>query len=52
MRAIDADFIRWNGLNSEIWFEQFVANLGHKPSVTLTDGIDPVSIASESLRGS
>lgn len=51
VRAIDADLIMWNGLNLELWFEQFLANLGEKPSVTLTDGIDPISISAGSYEG-
>lgn len=51
VRAIDADVILWNGLNLELWFEQFLANLGDKPSVTLTDGIDPISISEGSYEG-
>lgn len=51
VRAIDADLILWNGLNLELWFEQFLANLGEKPSVTLTDGIDPISIAEGAYEG-
>lgn len=49
--AIDADLILWNGLNLELWFEQFLDNLGEKPSVILSDGIDPISIASGSYEG-
>ncbi|MEO9865526.1 MAG: metal ABC transporter substrate-binding protein [Yoonia sp.] len=51
VRAIDADLILWNALNLELWFEQFLANLGEKPSVTLTDGIDPISIAEGAYEG-
>jgi manganese/iron transport system substrate-binding protein len=43
--ASDADLILWNGLNLELWFEQFLANLGDVPSVTLSDGIEPISIS-------
>lgn len=42
--ASGADLILWNGLNLERWFEQFLSNLGDIPSVTLTDGITPISI--------
>lgn len=51
VRASDADLILWNGLNLELWFEQFVNNLGDKPSVTVSEGIDPISIASGSYEG-
>lgn len=51
VRAYDADLILWNGLNLELWFEQFVANLKDVPSVTLSEGIDPISISSGSYEG-
>jgi manganese/iron transport system substrate-binding protein len=50
-RALDADLILWNGLNLELWFEQFLDNLGDVPSATLTEGIDPIAIASGSYEG-
>lgn len=50
-RSLDADLILWNGLNLELWFEQFLDNLGDVPSATLTDGIDPIFIASGSYEG-
>lgn len=51
VRASDADLILWNGMNLELWFEQFLANLGDIPSATLTDGIDPISISRGSYEG-
>lgn len=50
-RSLDADLILWNGLNLELWFEQFLDNLGDIPSATLTEGIDPISIASGGYEG-
>ncbi|RJL19295.1 metal ABC transporter substrate-binding protein [Paracoccus siganidrum] len=43
--AQDADLILWNGLNLELWFQQFLANLGDVPSVTLTEGIEPIPVS-------
>lgn len=51
VRASNADLILWNGLNLELWFEQFLSNLGDIPSITLTDGIDPIAIAEGSYEG-
>lgn len=49
--AQDADLILWNGMNLELWFEQFLRNLGDVPSVTLTDGIEPIPIAEGAYEG-
>jgi manganese/iron transport system substrate-binding protein len=51
VRAHDADLILWNGLNLELWFSQFLDNLGDIPSVTLTDGIETISIADGAYEG-
>ena len=51
VRASDADLILWNGMNLELWFEQFFSNMEDVPSATLTDGIDPISISSGSYKG-
>lgn len=49
--ASDADLILWNGMNLELWFEQFLGNLRDVPSATLSDGIEPISIAEGSYEG-
>lgn len=51
LRAQDADLILWNGLNLELWFEQFFSNLRDVPSVTLTDGIVPMGITEGTYNG-
>ena len=51
IRAQDADLVLWNGLNLELWFEKFFHNLKDVPSVTLTDGIEPMGIASGPYTG-
>jgi manganese/iron transport system substrate-binding protein len=51
VRAHDADLILWNGMNLELWFEQFFSNLEDVPAATLTEGIDPISIASGAYEG-
>ena len=51
VRASDADLILWNGMNLELWFEQFLSNLGDVPSVTLTDGITRIPISEGSYLG-
>src|SRR5690606_10554539 len=51
LRARDADLVLRNGLNLELWFEKFLANLGDVPSVTVSDGVEPISIAGGSYEG-
>jgi len=51
LRASDADLILWNGMNLELWFEQFTDNLGPIPSATISEGIEPVSIREGSYEG-
>lgn len=45
VRASNADLILWNGMNLKLWLEQFLTNMKDVPSATLTNGIDPISIA-------
>ncbi|MEM1376393.1 MAG: metal ABC transporter substrate-binding protein, partial [Pseudomonadota bacterium] len=51
LRARDADLVLWNGLNLELWFEQFFQNLPDAEQVTLTDGITGIPIAEGSYEG-
>ena len=52
VRASEADLILYNGLNLELWFEQFLDNIGDIPSATITQGIDPIAISDGEYRGS
>lgn len=51
LRATQADLILWNGMNLELWFEQFLSNAGDVPSVTISEGIEPIAIATGSYEG-
>ena len=51
IRAQDADLILWNGMNLELWFEQFFTNLTDVTSATLTDGIVPMGITEGEYSG-
>ena len=51
VRATDADLVLRNGLNLELWFEQFLDNLNSVPSITVSDGITPIAIRSGSYEG-
>lgn len=51
LRASGADLILWNGMNLELWFEQFIDNLGDIPSATISTGITPMPIAEGSYEG-
>jgi len=45
VKAYDADLILWNGMNLEIWFEQFFSSLDETTSVIISDGIDAINIS-------
>ncbi len=44
LRAQNADLVLWNGMNLELWFEQFFQNLQTIPQATLSDGVEPIPI--------
>jgi manganese/iron transport system substrate-binding protein len=44
VKAQDADLILWNGLNLELWFEQFFDNLQGVPGVVVSKGVEPIGI--------
>ena len=45
IRAQKASLILWNGLNLELWFEKFFANLSGVPSVVVSEGVEPMGIS-------
>ena len=51
LRARGADLVLRNGLNLEQWFEKFLVNIGDVPSVTVSDGVEPMGIAEGAYQG-
>lgn len=49
-RAAEADLILDNGLNLELWFEQFVARVD-APHVVVSDGVEVIDIAADAYAG-
>ena len=45
VKAQEADLVLWNGFNLERWFEKFFQNVSDVPSVTLTEGVEPMGIS-------
>jgi manganese/iron transport system substrate-binding protein len=45
VKAQKADLVLWNGMNLELWFEKFFANVNDVPSAVLTEGITPMGIS-------
>ena len=50
-RAAGADLILENGLGLELWARRFMEAAGDVPSVTLTDGIEPLLIGEDAYAG-
>lgn len=51
VKAQGADLILWNGLNLELWFEQFFGNLSDVPSATVSEGVQPIGIGEGPYHG-
>lgn len=51
VKAYDADLILWNGMNLEMWFEQFFSNLNKTTSITVSEGIDAINISEGDYQG-
>ena len=51
VKAYDADLILWNGMNLELWFEQFFSNLNETKSITVSEGIDAINISEGDYQG-
>ncbi|UWQ20610.1 metal ABC transporter substrate-binding protein [Jannaschia sp. W003] len=47
----DADLVLWNGLNLELWFEQFFRNLRDVPQAVISEGIEPLAITGGTYDG-
>ena len=50
-RASQADLIVENGLGLELWARKFTANAGNIPTVTLSEGMDPLLIEEDAYAG-
>ena len=51
LKAQGADLILWNGMNLELWFEQFFNNLRDVPAATVSEGIEPIAISGGNYDG-
>ncbi len=45
VKAQSADLVLWNGMNLELWFERFFANVKDIPSAVVSEGIRPMDIS-------
>ena len=49
LRGYDADLLLWNGMNLELWFEQFYRQLEPIARVQVSQGITPINITPSTL---
>lgn len=51
LKAQTADLVLWNGMNLEVWFVPFFQNVKNVPSAVVSEGIEPMGIASGPYTG-
>jgi len=51
LKAQGAGLVLWNGLNLELWFERFFANLRDVPAAVVSDGVVPIGIGEGPYEG-
>ncbi len=51
VKAQSADLVLWNGMNLELWFEKFFADVKDVPGAVLTEGITPMGITEGPYEG-
>lgn len=51
VRGQGADLLLRNGLNLELWFEQFLENLGSISEATVSEGVTPIGIGAGRYNG-
>ena len=51
LKARNADLVLGNGLNLELWFQKFLANLSGVPNITVSEGVVPMSISGGAYEG-
>lgn len=50
-QARDVDLVLYNGMNLELWFDQFLRRLKGVPTAVVTEGIEPLNIIEGSYQG-
>lgn len=50
-QALEADLIIENGLGLELWFRRFTSNAANVPTVTLSEGMQPLLIEEDAYAG-
>ncbi|MDX3927746.1 MAG: metal ABC transporter substrate-binding protein [Shinella sp.] len=50
-KSLGAKLVLRNGLNLELWFDKFLANLGDIPNVVVSEGVQPMGIVEGPYQG-